>query len=270
MSSVNFDSTAKSYEEIGLVQKAAADILLYLAEINGHKNVLDLGCGPGNITAKIARLTKGKVVGVDLSAEMIKTAQSNYGSQTNLDFQVKDAVTLEFINEFDTIFCNSAFQWFQKPNQVLTGCLEALKPGGSMLIQAPATAQYCPVFVEAIEKIAIDPKTSIIFSHFHSPFFMLETADEYTQLFTKNGFKVDYSQQIHESNRFSAEQVFGIFQSGAENAYLNQAYYDIAINDVYINTFRSIIRDTMQSFADQEGLLDLSFIRIFLKASRPF
>lgn len=268
MSGINFDAKAKIYEETGLVQKMNAEILLELAGSQRLGDVLDLGCGPGGAAAKIAGLTKGRVVGVDLSGEMIKQAKAVY-ALANLEFAEKDAARLGFNQAFDTIFCNSAFQWFQQPDRVLEECFKALKPGGIMVVQAPATAQYCPVFIKAVAAVASDPATAAIYRHFRNPLLLLDTAEEYSQLFIRNGFHVDHSKLVPESNLFSEEKVLGIFKSGAENAYLNQEYYETALNDGYIDAFRSIIKRTIQSLADSEGNLNLRFTRIYLKASKP-
>ncbi len=268
MAGINFGTKATNYEESGLVQKLNADILLDLAVISGQADVLDLGCGPGGVTAKIAGLTGGKVVGIDLSEGMIEQAKAAYGDIANLDFQVKDATKLGFNNEFDSIFCNSAFQWFRNPDRVLNECYRALKPGGIMVIQSPATSQYCPVFITAIEEIANHPQTGFIFSHFRNPLFMLNSAEEYTELLKRAGFNVEYSQLRNESNCFSVKQVLGIFKSGAENAYLNQEYYDLVFDDAYIHTCRNIIAAAIQNMADHEDRVDLRFTRIYLRAGK--
>lgn len=270
MSVISFDSKAAVYEENSLIQKLSADSLLMMADTDRLGDVLDLGCGPGGAAAKIAAMTSGRVVGVDLSASMIKQAHAIYGHLKNVQFQVKDAACLDFDNDFDTIFCNAAFQWFQEPDHVLKGCLQALKPGGSMLVQAPATSRYCPVFLKAVETVANHPDTSTVYRHWHSPFLFLDSAEAYRQLFSAHGFRVDVCELRNEANPYTVEQVFDIFKSGAENGYLNQAYYDIEINDTYIAASRSIIKDVFQSLADSDGIINLAFTRVYIKAVKPY
>lgn len=270
MSEISFDSKAAVYEDKSLIQKLNADSLLTLADTSRLGDILDLGCGPGGAAAKIASLTTGRVVGVDLSAEMIKQAKSVHGYLPNVEFQIKNAVHLDFNNDFDTIFCNAAFQWFQEPDRVLQGCLQALKPGGTMFVQATATSRYCPVFLKAIETIAGHPETASVFSHWHSPFLFLDSAEAYRKLFSDHGYRVDICELRNESNPFTVEQVVDIFKSGAENGYLNQAYYDIKISDAYIAACRSIIKKVFQSLADSDGIIDLAFTRVYIKAVKPY
>lgn len=269
MQKLDFTSKAACYEETGLVQKLTADILLDLAGINSSGNVLDLGCGPGGTTAKIAKMTSGQVVGIDISKGMIEKARTTYCGRPNLSFEVKDASHLGYVNQFAYIFCNSAFQWFTNPEPVIRECWKALKPGGSISIQAPATHRYCPLFVEAVAGFASNQDTAATFKHFTSPYFLLGSAMEYRELFSYWGFEVDYCELKTEINRFSVDQIIGIFKSGAENGYLNQDYYDIALDSNFIYTCREIFKTLVQSKAGLDGKVDLEFTRVYLKAYKP-
>ena len=162
---INFDSKASIYEQNALVQKSASAVLLGLMAIQEDEDVLDLGCGSGRTTKEIALLTKGLVVGTDISDCMIDEAIHKNEGRPNVRYLVKDAECLGFSDTFDVIYCNSAFQWFSHPEKVLEHCFTALKAGGRMGIQAPATTIYCPNFVNAIEKVRTTqpPKKSLAF-----------------------------------------------------------------------------------------------------------
>ncbi|MHC1754399.1 MAG: methyltransferase domain-containing protein [Methanosarcina sp.] len=129
MSEVNFNSKAFTYAKNSLVQKSASEILLNLLSIQSGEDVLDIGCGPGHITKKIAQITEGTVMGIDISKGMIEQAISSSQEFINLTYSVMDAENFELPVNFDIIVCNSAFQWFQKPEQALTSCFNILKQG---------------------------------------------------------------------------------------------------------------------------------------------
>jgi len=265
---ISFNSKAASYEQNALVQKTASEVLLGLMSIKDGEDVLDLGCGSGSVTRKIALLTRGMVVGVDNSDGMINEAVRNNCGQTNLSHLVKDAGCLGFINQFDVIFCNSVFQWFQNPKKVLEQCYTALKSGGRMGIQAPATAKYCPTFVAAEAKVRTDSATRETFSCFNRPWFFGDSAEEYRQIFEDCGFNVVKCELIEESNKYSADQVYKIYQSGAENGFLNQSFYTVPLTDAYIETFRMLVKEAIKEQSDEFGMVDLKFIRIYLVAKR--
>jgi ubiquinone/menaquinone biosynthesis C-methylase UbiE len=268
MSEVNFNSRAFTYANNSLVQKSASEVLLNLLSIQPGEDVLDLGCGPGHITKKIAQITGGNVMGIDISQGMIEQAISSGQEFTNLTYSVMDAENVELPVNFDVIVCNSTFQWFKKPEQALAHCFNTLKQGGRIGIQAPATRMYCPNFVTAIEKIRTHPDIREVFKNFKNPWFFLESKEEYEQLFRKCGFDVLYSELREESNLFSPEEVYKIYQSGAENGYLNQAFYTVTLTEDYINSFRELVKEAIKEQTDDSGRIDLKFKRIYLIAEK--
>ncbi|MFZ5596548.1 MAG: methyltransferase domain-containing protein [Bacillota bacterium] len=268
MKGIDFSSKASFYEENALVQKAASEVLLNLVSIKENEDVLDLGCGSGGVTRKIALLTRGVVVGADLAVGMINEAVRSGNNQGNVSYLVRDAEKLGFTEKFDVIYCNSAFQWFPDPKKVLQQCFAALKPGGRMGIQAPATSMYCPNFVTAVERVKANPLTRGIFNFFKSPWMFLDTAEEYRDLFEGCGFQVTHCRLSEESSRYTPEQAYNIYKSGAENGYLNQAYYSVQLTNEYIDTFRLLVKESIKEQTDQSGMVDLKFVRIYLVAEK--
>lgn len=262
---VDFSKIATKYEDYSSVQRSAGELLLKLLEIGNNDDVLDLGCGVGNLTRKIRKITKGKVVGIDLSKEMIREAIEK---SRNLDiaFEVKSAEELDYKNRFDLIFCNSAFQWFRNPQKVVEDCYTALRKGGRIGLQAPAKSVYSPNFIEAIEKVKEDRRTRDIFAHFREPWFLLETSDEYRKLFEKIGFNVVFSKMESVKTTHTPEEVFDIFSSGAIAGYGNQDSYDVKIDEDYIETLKEIVKEAFVEQANNQGEVELTFNRVFLVA----
>jgi ubiquinone/menaquinone biosynthesis C-methylase UbiE len=263
MSKINFTSIAEKYESTSLVQKSAAEELIELLNINSTDNILDVGCGTGSMTRKIKMCTRGKVVGVDEAKGMIKKAVEE-NEDKDIIFSVCDAKRLPFENEFDIIFCNSAFQWFKEPEEFIKSFNKALKLGGRVGIQAPATNMYCPNFVEAIKAVKQNNLTKNIFSSFKSPWFFLDTAEAYSKLFEEFGFKVVFSEISKISTKYTLEQCFAIFSSGAIAGYLNERCYEEKIDDEYIEEFKTIMKAEFSKQVNEEGMIDLEFNRIFL------
>ncbi len=268
MSEISFSSKADLYEQSALVQKSASKTLLNLLKIQEHEEVLDLGCGPGNITKKIALLTQNKVLGVDISEGMIKEALRTNKNLSNVKYLLRNSEYLGFQEEFDVIYCNSAFQWFTNPKIVLDECLKALKPNGRIGIQAPATECYCPNFVDAVNKVSNNSTTNKIFNNLNNPWFFLESAEEYRRLFESCGFIVSYAEIVTEPNFYTPEQVYKNFQSGAENGYLNQAFYSVPLTEIYIEAFRNLVMEAFRKQVNENGMVDLKFNRIYLTAHK--
>ena len=76
---IDFSAISSRYEEYSKLQKSSGEVLLNMLNIGENEDVLDLGCGVGNLTKKIRELTKGKVVGIDISEGMIEKARKEEG-----------------------------------------------------------------------------------------------------------------------------------------------------------------------------------------------
>ena len=267
MGEVDFSKIANIYQKHSLIQKSAAEILLNLLEIGENDNVLDLGCGVGNITSKIREITKAKLVGIDSSGGMVKEAVEKC-KDSDIFFEVKSAEEMDYNDCFDVIFCNSTFQWFKDPEKALKNCYTALRNGGRMGIQAPAKKDYSPNFIEVVEKAKENPTIRNIFSHFKEPWFFLETSDEYKNFFEKLGFNVVSSKIEVVKTKHTPKEAFNVFSSGAIMGYLGQEFYDIKIDENYIEKFKKIIKDAFIQQANNQGEVELIFNRIFLVARK--
>lgn len=265
MQTVNFNEISERYEKDSLVQKNASETLMGLLQIGGSDEVLDIGCGTGSLTALIGSKTSGKVLGIDPSEGMIKEALAHFKTE-RVNFQRGSAEDMNFIDRFDVLFCNSAFQWFSNAAQALSNCYQALKKNGRMGIQAPATKSYCPNFVEAVNKIKTDARTETVFSRFKDPWLFLDTADEYNRLFEKTGFRVVFSRIEQKTSLHTPDEAFKVFESGAAAGYLNRDHYDTDVPDGFIEDFRKILKETLNRQVKKDNRLELVFNRIYLIA----
>jgi trans-aconitate methyltransferase len=264
----DFTEISKRYEKDSQVQRSASEQLFDILKIKVTDDVLDLGCGAGNLTKKLAEQTKGKVVGVDASEGMIKEAKKNYGG-LGIEFQVCPVEDFNYTDSFDVIFCNSTFQWFKHPELALKYCFNALRANGKMAIQAPAGKAYCPNFIQGTRKVAADPNLSEQYASFTPPWNFMPTAADYTALFKGAGFEVLLASLDQTSSIHTPEEVLKIFDSGASAGYLKQQYYSCPISEDYKVAFRKVMLESFKEQANLEGKVNLVFYRIFLLAKKP-
>ncbi len=267
MGASQFDRVAAAYEDLATVQRDAGARLMALLEIGPTDDVLDLGCGPGNLTRELRRRTSGRVVGCDPSARMIAEALAG-ATGDGTEFVRVGAEELAFEQAFDRVFCNSAFQWFADPERALRNCRRALRNGGRLAVQAPATRNYGPNFVAATDALLEHEETRPYYARFRSPWFFLETAEEYAELARSAGLRVRSCLVEATHSRVSPEQAFGVFTSGAANGYFNPAHYEIEVPPAYFTSAAAIVAAELRRQADPSGLLDLAFHRVFLLAER--
>lgn len=98
--------------------------------------VTDLGCGPGEMTAEIARRwPDAEVTGVDNSAAMIEAAQQYVTDRVS--FLLEDIAAWRPQQPQDLIVSNAALQWVQGHRDLLPGWAETLTLGGWLAFQVP-------------------------------------------------------------------------------------------------------------------------------------
>lgn len=125
------------------VADLAAPLLDWLQPQAGER-VLDLGCGDGALTEKIAA-TGAQVTGADASPELVAAAQAR-----GLDARVVDGHALDFEATFDAVFSNAALHWMKRdPDAVIAGVHRALKPGGRFVAEMGA-GDNCATIRQAV------------------------------------------------------------------------------------------------------------------------
>jgi trans-aconitate methyltransferase len=115
-------------QHAGFVPALGAGILEKLAPVAGER-ILDLGCGDGTLTERIAE-RGAHVVGIDASPDMIAAALGR-----GLDAREMDATALTFRSEFDAVFSNAVLHWIHDQDAVLSGVVRALIPGGRFVAE---------------------------------------------------------------------------------------------------------------------------------------
>ncbi len=150
------------------------------------ERILDLGCGDGVLTEKIAA-TGATVVGVDAASDMVNAAKTR-----GLDARVMDGVDLRFDREFDAVFSNAALHWMKSnPDAVIAGVARALKPGGRFVAEMGGhgcIAAITIAIVAVMARYGIDVRPMI-------PWYF-PTVDDYRARLVRGGFIVDYIELI--------------------------------------------------------------------------
>jgi trans-aconitate 2-methyltransferase len=99
--------------------------------------VVDLGCGPGNLTAVLARRwPRAEVIGVDSSPEMIQAA-SVLPEAASVSFQLSDVRNWRGGSPPDVITCNAVLQWVPDHHGLVVGWADMLAPRGWLAFQLP-------------------------------------------------------------------------------------------------------------------------------------
>ncbi len=166
------------------VWERGMDALELLAAQQGER-ILDLGCGTGHLTSRIAA-SGANAVGLDHSAEMIAEARRSF---PDLEFVVGDARDFHFEQPFDAVFSNAALHWIGDQESVAHCLEEALVPGGRFVAELGAEGNV-ERLIEGLRRgrEAIGFPVEAGFNPWYFP-----TIGEYASLLETQGFEVNFA-----------------------------------------------------------------------------
>ena len=114
--------------------RTAANSAGYLTgRLTPGASLLDVGCGPGTITADLAELTGGRVTGIDPAAAALAEARELAASRglASLEFEQGDVGALRFaVGTFDVVHAHQVLQHLADPVAALAEMRRVARPGG--------------------------------------------------------------------------------------------------------------------------------------------
>ena len=161
------------------VSDLGSPVMELLAPQPGER-ILDLGCGDGALTKRLADLGC-EVVAVDSSAPQIEAAR-----KLGLDAHVMSAEALPFQEEFDAVFSNAALHWIKRADPMIAAVYRSLKPGGRFVAECGGygcVEKIRTALVQALDRRGIDGEARV-------PWYFPTPGDYATRL-ERAGFRVD-------------------------------------------------------------------------------
>jgi trans-aconitate methyltransferase len=144
------------------------------------ERILDLGCGDGVLTKKIADLGC-KVIAVDASAPQVEAAR-----RLGLEAYVMNGEALPFREEFDAVFSNAALHWIKQADTMIEGVYRSLRRGGRFVAECGGygcVEKIRAALVQALDRRSIDGESRV-------PWYFPTPGDYATRL-ERAGFRVN-------------------------------------------------------------------------------
>ncbi len=140
------------------------DLLARIPDIQ-PETIVDLGCGPGNLTAQLLlRWPSAVVFGVDSSVEMLSKASADH---TGIAWVRSDIETWEPSNPLDLIHANASLHWVDDHHHLFPRLMSWLRPGGVLAVQTPdnhhAPTHTCIASLVSTDRWA--PKLAHLYRH---------------------------------------------------------------------------------------------------------
>lgn len=235
--------------------------------------ILDLGCGDGPLTAKIAQRS-AHVAGYDASANLIDAARSNYDTVSNLSWHVLDCRYLESSGDvkeegYDKVFSNAALHWILRDAStrmsVLRGVYKALRPGGEFVFEMGGAGNCADVHAALLAAL-VHRGVSIEKARETSPWFFP------SELLMKNmleeiGFQVQRSKLEYRPTKLTAEGGGGL--EGWVRL-MGAQFLDILDTEESREAVVREVRDVLQTILthEEDGSMYLGYVRLKVVARK--
>lgn len=166
--------------------------LAALLKVRPGLELIDLGCGTGELTTKLAEtLPESRVLGVDSSEEMLSNSRKADGSTLSFEC-ITIEKQLEKVQQWDVVFSNAALQWVPDHETLFPHIISKIKPGGQLLVQMPA--QHHNLTNRLLNELAAEEPYADLYQGWNRISPVLEL-DRYAEILFEHGSK---SMQVFE------------------------------------------------------------------------
>lgn len=214
------------------------------------ERILDLGCGDGVLTKKLADLGC-EVVAVDASVPQVEAAR-----KLGLNASAIRAEDLPYKEEFDAVFSNAVLHWIRCADLMLAGVYRCLKPGGRFVAECGGHGcvhKIRTALVQALDRRGFDGEARV-------PWYFPTTGDYATRL-EGAGFRVDSMALIPRPTRLPGDMI-AYLETFALNFF--HGFSDEARND-YLEEVRMVLEPQLR---DADGYWVADYVRLRFAATK--
>jgi trans-aconitate methyltransferase len=248
-------STAQTWDPVCYARNArfvsdlGSAVVDLLAPKPGER-ILDLGCGDGVLTKKLADLGC-EMVAVDSSLPQIEAAR-----KLGLDAFAIGAEDLPYNEEFDAVFSNAVLHWIRRADLVLAGVYRSLKPRGRFVAECGGHGcvhEIRTALVQALNRRGLDGEARV-------PWYFPTPGDYATRL-EHAGFRVDSIALIPRPTPLPGD-IIGWLETFALNFF--QGFSDEARGE-YLQEVRTVLE---QQLRDANGTWIADYVRLRFAATK--
>jgi ubiquinone/menaquinone biosynthesis C-methylase UbiE len=236
----------QAYERNGaFVHGLAAGVLEWLNAQMGEF-ILDLGCGDGQLTQRLAA-TGAHVLGVDASPEMVAAAR-----ERGIEAEQANAESLPFHDAtFDAVFSNAALHWVHDHDAMLAQVHRVLKAGGRFVAEMGAHGNIASIRVAlmaVLERHGYGDREEGVNYY--------PTAESYTARLKQHGFRVEQMAMIPRPTKLAESGMEGWLRTFRRGA----------LDGLPENVREAVVRETAELLApalrDEEGNWIADYVRL--------
>ena len=222
--------------------------LLDLITVPAGSFVVDLGCGNGALSAKLAG--KYTVLGIDASPEMLRKAKQDH---PDIRFLCDDACGFSLEKKADAVFSNAVFHWIENQDKLIQNIAENLKSGGELVFEFGGKGCADTVH-QALGKAFAE------YGYEYRMDFNFRSIGEFAPLLEKHGLKVEYARLYDRPTPQNGE-------NGLQN-WINM-FVTSAFNGVAARDKEQIVQraaELCRPLLFKNGVWYVDYVRLLMKA----
>jgi trans-aconitate 2-methyltransferase len=157
------DWDAETYHRVSEPQVAWGERVLAGLALRGDERIVDLGCGSGRLTARLAdRVPAGTLVALDRSSQMLSRAREHFagGPCRRLHVVRADLPCIPIHRWADLVFSTATFHWVRDHATLFANVFDSLRPGGRLVAQCGGAGN-----LQRFHRLALDLAFSPGFRH---------------------------------------------------------------------------------------------------------
>ena len=233
--------------------------LLQRVDARHPRLVVDLGCGPGNLTALLAeRWPDAVVLGVDSSAEMVDRARADGPGSVRFELgDVRDWVPAERV---DVLVSNAVYQWVPGHLELLPRLVGHVTPGGWFAFQVPGN-HHQPSHV-LLHELGADPKFASCMEGLPRP--VSHDPTVYAEALRALGLRVDAWETTYLHLLTGDDPVFTWVSGTGARPTLDALPEDL--REEFVREYKALLREAYPP--GPQGTV-LPFRRVFVVARQP-
>jgi len=236
----------QAYGRNGAFVHELADGVLEWLNAQMGEFILDLGCGDGQLTQRIAA-TGAHVLGVDASIDMVSAAR-----ERGIEAELANAESLPFHREtFDAVFSNAALHWVRNQDAMLTQVHRVLKSGGRFVAEMGGQGNIAAIRVALMAVLARRG-----YGEREDGVNYYPTAESYTKRLKRHGFRVVEMAMIPRPTKLAESGMAGWLRTFRRGV----------LDELPEGTREAVVRETTELLAptlqDEEGNWIADYVRL--------
>ena len=254
---------AADYHRLSTPQFQWGQRVLNDLRLRGDECVLDAGCGTGKLTHLLLQnLPRGRVVGLDLSRNMVQHARRDlqvaFGER--VQFVAADLIALPFRDAFDGIFSTASFHWVLDHDSLFRNLFAVLRPGGWLHAQCgggPNLAQLR----QRVRALCLSVEFSPWLGEFSEPWFFSDAEGAEARLRSAGFEEVRTNLEAATITVSSAEEFKGYLRT-----FILHSHLDLLPSELLRETF---VQALAHSCGAENPPWTLDYTRLNLRARKP-